>query len=385
MKTAVHFGAGKIGRGFIGDLLHQSGYRIVFADVNEALNKEMNTYHNYFLYVIEEEHRRVEIDNVSAYSPVTEKEQLIGEIVQADLITTAVIVDNFAKIAGVLAEGLKARLDAGKPRIDVIPCENAPYCGDMLVKELAKTGVLTEEEIGQAAAVPNTVVDRMVFGYTCDGREGIEIGKDFELAIEQTRLADTSSEPIKGAEYTDNIEKYLERKLFVINGGHCSAGYLAHLKGFTIIQDYFRTEEGLETSRKSMAQAAALIEKKHGFDHDKMMAYVDFALNRWCTPGVADEITRISRAPIRKLKPAERMVAPAVQCAEAGLPNDLLIKAIGAAFLFDVDTDDQAVELVNYVKEKGIEDAVENYTGLKKGTELHDQVVAAYNELKQNR
>ena len=39
---AVHFGAGKIGRGFIGDLLHNSGYEIIFVDVNEKLNDESN-------------------------------------------------------------------------------------------------------------------------------------------------------------------------------------------------------------------------------------------------------------------------------------------------------------------------------------------------------
>ena len=50
---AVHFGAGKIGRGFIGDLLHNSGYEIVFVDVNEKVNAELNKYHNYYLYIID--------------------------------------------------------------------------------------------------------------------------------------------------------------------------------------------------------------------------------------------------------------------------------------------------------------------------------------------
>ena len=55
---AVHFGAGKIGRGFIADLLHETGYEITFIDVNEPLVQELNTYHNYYLYVIEEDYRR---------------------------------------------------------------------------------------------------------------------------------------------------------------------------------------------------------------------------------------------------------------------------------------------------------------------------------------
>ena len=39
MKKAVHFGAGSIGRGFIGDLLHDTGYEIVLVDVDKNIVK----------------------------------------------------------------------------------------------------------------------------------------------------------------------------------------------------------------------------------------------------------------------------------------------------------------------------------------------------------
>ena len=47
MKTAIHFGLGKIGRGFLGDLLHNSGYRVVFLDVVDAVVNQIKETHYY--------------------------------------------------------------------------------------------------------------------------------------------------------------------------------------------------------------------------------------------------------------------------------------------------------------------------------------------------
>ena len=40
---------------------------------------------------------------------------------------------------------------------------------------------------------------------------------------------------------------------------------------------------------------------------NKMADYIDFALNRFLTPGVTDTVARISRAPIRKLGHEDRL------------------------------------------------------------------------------
>jgi len=45
--VAVHFGAGNIGRGFVGLLLHRAGYQLVFTDVIDQLIDTLNTTPSY--------------------------------------------------------------------------------------------------------------------------------------------------------------------------------------------------------------------------------------------------------------------------------------------------------------------------------------------------
>ena len=131
-----------------------------------------------------------------------------------------------------------------------------------------------------------------------------------------------------------------------------------------------------------MLQAGAFIEKKHGFAHEEMADYIDATIGRWSTPGVKDTIERIAKAPIRKLDPEDRMVKSAIECEKYGLANDLILKGIAAAFLYDVEGDEQAAEIKAYVEENGIEKAVTHYTGIESGSHIYEEILNAYNEYK---
>lgn len=55
---ALQFGAGNIGRGFIGALLHQANYEIYFLDVNENLISELNKRGSYIIELASEKKKQ---------------------------------------------------------------------------------------------------------------------------------------------------------------------------------------------------------------------------------------------------------------------------------------------------------------------------------------
>ena len=87
MKKAIQFGAGNIGRGFIGGLLSNAGYHVVFADVNEAILNGINNDKQYKILVKDVECFEQTITNISAVSSISE--DIIKEIEEADGIIIA--------------------------------------------------------------------------------------------------------------------------------------------------------------------------------------------------------------------------------------------------------------------------------------------------------
>ena len=124
MKSAVMFGACNIGRGFIGMVLAEAGYKVIFGDVNPVVIDRIAADKEYTVHIMDVEKRDVKITNVDGV--MSNGPAIIPPIAEADLVTTAVGLVILPRVAPTMVEGIRARIAAGceKP-LNFIACENA--------------------------------------------------------------------------------------------------------------------------------------------------------------------------------------------------------------------------------------------------------------------
>lgn len=363
MALAVHFGAGKIGRGFIANLLHQTGYHVVFADVVQETIDKLKKEQQYTLFLIDHNYDEQLIDDVDAYSTINEADKVVNAIQEAEVVTTSVMATNLDKVAPLIAKGLKRRVGSHKPKITVMACENAMMGTNILVKAMLATGEITTDELNEVGVYPNTAVDRVVFDGHHHGKDGIEIGDAYELAIEKNKLADTNTQPIKNAEYVENLEMYLQRKIYMINCGHAISAYLGQANGYKTVQEVLKDPQLLEQVKTAMMESAGALEKKYGFEHTTLVTYMNkMFVKRMTTPGLSDPVERVGREPIRKLAANDRIIGPALQCEAYKLANDHLLHGAAYGFHFQNPDDQQAVEIQTSIEQNGIKETVAKYT-----------------------
>ena len=115
---------------------------------------------------------------------------------------------------------------------------------------------------------------------------------------------------------------------------------------------------------------------------EELETFIQKILKRISLKDLHDEVVRVGRSPIRKLGRKDRLIGPAVLAQEYGLANDHLAKAIAAGYLFDYAEDEQAAEIQAFIKNNGIEKAIEKYSELAPDNPLFNKIIYNYNKMK---
>lgn len=384
MKLAIQFGAGAIGRGLLGKVLHDSDYHVLFVDVYQPIVDRINEDGYFTVELSDHNFESQKIDNVSALCSTNDSdlEKIYEKITEAEIITTSVRVENLDSTSKIIAKGLEQKYPDDK-KVNIMAFENAYRASDILKEDIIKNSSLSAEQIEEIATFPNTVTDRIVQNKEVDGKPVVEISDDFEAVIEQPKLANPSSKPIKDAEYTDDIDKMLERKLFLVNGAHAATSYFGYNKGYKMMNEAFEDEDILADVKNLMTESGDVLIKEYGLDKVELENFKESKLNRFIKTASHDTIERVGRDPVRKLGKKDRLVAPAIKAYDNDMQFDSLAKAIAYAFKYDEQSDEKALEIKEFISQNSIEDAIEKYTGIKKAEreKLFDKIVTEYQNI----
>jgi len=362
MKS-IHFGAGNIGRGFIGKLLADAGIHVTFADVDEKIINLLSTLKTYNVKVVGAECKTEAVSGVDAINSTSD--DLVKLITQTDLITTAVGPNVLVIIASKIAEGLRLRFDANNESyLNIIACENMVRGTTFLKTEVYKhLDKKYQDKAEQLVGFVDSAVDRIVPPSESEDPLEVTVESFSEWIVDEQQFKGDIP-VIDGMQKTDNLMAFIERKLFTLNTGHLMTAYLGSLAGYDTVKNAIDDQVICDQVRQSMQESGEVLIKRYGFDRDAHNAYIEKIIGRFANPYLHDEIDRVGRQPIRKLSENDRLVKPLLGTMEYGTSNDMLLKGIAAAFKYKNSDDPQAVELQASLEDIGFIATLSKYTGL---------------------
>lgn len=380
MKQAVMFGAGNIGRGFIGALLARSGWHVTFADVSEPLIREINQRGRYTVHILDQECGDFEVENVSAVSSAGEE---IAQVVAGcGLITTAVGPTVAPVIAKPIAAGIRARIAAGNTDpMNVVSCENGIRTttrlkGFVLENLNEEEAAFLEAHVGFADCAVDRICPKAFFDSPLD----TAVERYMEWDVETANWKGERPE-VEGMTFVDDLPAYLERKLFTLNSTHAVCAYLGYLKGYKTILRSVEDPSICAIVRGAMAENGACLVRRFGFDREAHQAYMERIFARFHNPYLRDSVARVGREPIRKLAPADRLIKPLTAGSELGLPVDNMLFGAAGALRYDCLEDKQSVEMLEKINKEGASAVLTACSGLEPGTALHSRILDIYRAL----
>ncbi|MGH2316176.1 mannitol-1-phosphate 5-dehydrogenase [Planococcus sp. SE5232] len=377
MKQAVHFGAGNIGRGFIGALFSESGYHVTFVDVAEQVINKLNEEKGYQVKLAQPQEESITIENVSGINNRTHDTDVIDAIQQATYLTTAIGPNILPRIAPLIARGLANRVTATDDKLYIIACENQIGATDILKQHILDN--LDEETKNQLEGKVyffNSAVDRIV---PIQDQSSLDVLVEpyYEWVVETTE----DIPPVTGMTRVKDLAPFIERKLFTVNTGHAVIAYLGYLAGKSTIDETLADEKIVEQVRETLKETGAYLVKEYGLDDEEHLTYINKNIERFKNAYLNDGVTRVGRAPIRKLGPEDRLIRPATQAQKAGLSYTNLAKAIAAALAFDYPEDEEAMEIQEMIRKNGPAAVLQTVSGLPENSDITKAAVRHYEAL----
>ncbi len=341
VKKIVVFGAGKIGRSFIGQVFNRAGYEVVFVDIDLHLIDLINQ-HNQYKVVIKggTENQTLWIQPVRGIN-LYDTEKVVDELTDAGIASLSVGQQGLQAAIPVIAKALELRREKfGNIPLDIIIAENMRNAANYLRTEL-RNNLPTDYPVGQLVGLVETSIGKMVPIMT---RKDLEedplqvFAEPYNSLIVDKKGFKNPLPDVPFLAPKEHIKAWVDRKLFIHNLGHATVAYL----GFQAYPDAVYIYETLEDNRifqiarQTMLQSAEILLELYPneFTLKELEEHIDDLLSRFMNRSLGDTVFRVGCDLYRKLGPEDRFTAPIHAAIRTGKPYDLIFNALKAGISF---------------------------------------------------
>ena len=386
MPQAVIFGAGNIGRGFIGQLFSEGGYDVVFVDVDRALVEALNQRHAYTIRLVSNEGQEsVRVAPVRALH-ASQRNEISSALMDAEMAASAVGSAALQAIAPSVASGVSMRASPEKSgHLNFLLCENLKGAARTF-REMVEAGLDEQERVYAQNHVGfvDTVVARMVPAPTPQMRAEdpslIAVEPFKELPVDRDAFSGPPPD-IPGIIPVSPFAFFTERKLHIHNAGHSVLAYLGYLAGYEYGYEALADDDIYFQARGAMEESARALTRRYHPATGSLLINIEDLLRRFGNRALGDTVARLARDPMRKLGRADRLVGASLSCLAEGISPTNLATGIAAGLRFTMRGDPSAGQVQDIIRTRGIAHALAEVCELGPGEPLFDMVVQRYREL----
>ncbi len=337
----VLFGAGKIGRSFIGQVFSCSGYEVVFIDINEELIERLNRANGYKVIVKSEKGDQIiNVENVRGVH-LSDTTNVLKELSGASIAALSVGQHGLPSVFPILAEALVLRRKLYKEwPLDVIIAENMRFADEYIRQELSKL-LPSDYPIDDLIGLVEASIGKMV---PLMSRKDYEedplqvFAEPYNTLIVSKRGFRNSIPAVKNLAPKENIKAWVDCKLFIHNLGHAAAAYIGYkaMPEATYIWEVLKNPKVYKETREAMLQSAYILQHLYPgvFEPGFLIGHIDDLLSRFMNEALGDTIFRVGCDLYRKLGPDDRLAGPIHAALKSGLPHNKILRVIIAAIYF---------------------------------------------------